>query len=223
MIQDNNTKVVKFIGDIHGKFPKYTRILRESDVDTIQVGDFAFGFGSPLFDGDTIEGMIQDSSYHGLSHRMIRGNHDKLEECRKCKNYIPDGTVEMIGNSTVMFVGGAFSIDRDFRTEGVDYWSDEELSQSELFKMIDIYEERKPDVMVTHECPAEIFEWLLHVNGRRMYDKPSKTSQALSSMLGIHLPYLWVFGHHHTSFDEIYKDKTRFICLNELETIDLIL
>lgn len=39
-------------------------------------------------------------------------------------------------------------------------------------------------------------------------------------MLEIHRPKVWVFGHYHIDKD-FELNGTRFICLNELSTIDV--
>ena len=46
-------------------------------------------------------------------HRFIRGNHDNPDACRREGQWIKDGTVE----DDVMFVGGALSVDRRWRTD----------------------------------------------------------------------------------------------------------
>jgi Icc-related predicted phosphoesterase len=42
----------------------------------------------------------------------------------------------------------------------------------------------------------------------------------LHMMFQEHQPKLWVFGHHHQSKD-VQINGTRFVCLNELETMTL--
>jgi hypothetical protein len=56
----------------------------------------------------------------------------------------------------MMFVGGTASNDCAYRHEGYDWWPDEELSSDELKRIIALYIERKPRVMVTHDCPEEV-------------------------------------------------------------------
>ena len=48
----------------------------------------------------------------------------------------------------------------------------------------------------------------------------SRTRQALQAMWSAHSPELWIFGHWHKSFDHVLRG-TRFICLAELEYIDI--
>jgi predicted phosphodiesterase len=191
---------MRFIGDTHAKFDKYQDIVNGCE-SSIQVGDFGAGFAE-----------IPDL---GNSHRFIRGNHDNPSICRNHPNWIPDGTVE----GRMFFLGGGYSIDHARRVEGVDYWSDEQLTSSELYTALQIYEQSDCDIVITHECPSEIAPLVFNKNRDRII-RPSRTSQALSAILEIRKPKLWIFGHWHTPVDEEI-DGTRFICLAELAYIDI--
>jgi hypothetical protein len=157
-------------------------------------------------------------------HRFIRGNHDNPAECRRQSLWIPDGHFE----EGIMFVGGTASTDRDLRHEGYNWWPDEELSSTELKRMIALYIERKPRVMVTHDCPEEIAgivqSRISHLEPGRK-DFPSRTRYAFQDMWSAHAPDLWIFGHYHMSFDQVLHGGrevgTRFICLAELEYRDI--
>jgi Calcineurin-like phosphoesterase len=50
-------------------------------------------------------------------------------------------------------LGGGVSLDRAGRTEGIDWWPEEEITRSQAGSVI---EGGPADVMVTHECPAGI-------------------------------------------------------------------
>lgn len=203
----------RFIGDVHGKFRQYEKIISDAkSPPSIQVGDLGIGFkrligevvhysSNPSFDKMTL-----------YNARFIRGNHDNPEVCQRHACYIPDGTI--IKN--MMFIGGAFSIDRSLRTEGLDWWADEELSIEKLNRLVDVYEKEKPEVMVTHECPESVSNLLVS----KKWDISSRTRQAFESMFYKHKPKLWIFGHWHVSFDYI-MEGTRFICLDELEYKDI--
>jgi hypothetical protein len=137
-------------------------------------------------------------------------------ECARHSQFIPDGLTE----NGVMFVGGALSIDRHTRTEGFDWWPDEELSTHELMDMIDRYENVEPRIMVTHDAPESVVNILFGANGKLKLNLPSRTRQALQSMFEVHQPEMWLFGHGHNSKNVVIKG-TRFICLNELESMDI--
>jgi len=205
----------RLIGDVHGKWDSYKNIIDYSPHPTIQVGDFGVGFG-PLERAD--EPMGDYLEPQGTRHRFIRGNHDNPAVCKQFPQYIQDGTVE----NNVMFVGGAWSIDRGWRTPNWDWWEDEELSIEELHTVVDVYRTMKPEIMITHDCPQSFStKWIVE-NGLGMGPNaiPTRTGQALDAMLSLHTPKLWVFGHWHTNIDVEWND-TRFICLNELDWCDL--
>lgn len=151
-------------------------------------------------------------------HRFIRGNHDNPAVCRRHKRWIPDGLVESIGDSTVMFIGGAWSIDRDSRIEGRDWWADEEVGELEFRMLFDVYRATQPDVVVTHDCPSAIAIELFLGEHRVSYK--SRTAGWLQAMYEEHRPEKWLFGHWHMSRDVIIG-RCRFICLAELETMDI--
>jgi hypothetical protein len=50
----------------------------------------------------------------------------------------------------------------------------------------------------------------------------TRTSQALQSMLEIHQPDIWIFGHYHVAREfQTLKYETKFVCVPELGTYDL--
>jgi hypothetical protein len=212
--------IIRLIGDVHGKFRRYSTILDNSPYPTIQVGDMGIGFRNAH--GDFSANPPYDKMLAG-GHRFIRGNHDNPAVCAKHSQYIPDGTVE----DNIMFVGGALSIDRVYRTEGWSWWDDEEIDGEGLELARIIYKKAKPEIMVTHECPESIAEMIVATipcvgNGQTKLDPrfASRTREAFDFMLGHHRPKLWVFGHWHVPFDTIVNG-TRFICLPELAIVDI--
>lgn len=205
---------VRYVGDIHGDYVAHLRAVRDTEA-SVQVGDWGFGFGT-RGDADFVDMLLDDEPGN---HRMIRGNHDDLNEALKSKHFIKDGTVEQIGDYKVMYVGGALSIDRMWRTEGLDYWSNEELSQSELGEMINIYAKEKPDVMVCHECPESI-PYFIKPDEYNPNQWPSRTRWAFEHMHTFHAPKLWIFGHWHAKLDLTHQG-TRFILLHINQAIDV--
>jgi predicted phosphodiesterase len=203
------------IGDVHGYWERYAKILEVHNPDrSVQIGDFGIGFRGE--DPENLEQVRYAMDNFGAGdNKYIRGNHDNPQSCREDPRWIADATFEE--DTGIFYLGGAWSIDHAWRTEGASWWADEELSMDELYAAIDVYEAARPRVVITHECPEDIvglmFNWY-----RREY--PSRTRNALASMLYIHKPELWVFGHWHTSMDRVI-DGTRFVCLNELETMTI--
>jgi hypothetical protein len=193
-----------FIGDVHGKFREYTGLLKlYKDQPSIQVGDFGIGFGF----GVSGEPMPIPN------HWFIRGNHDNPEKCRERSDYLGEfGYREDLG---IFFVSGAFSIDRYLRTEGVDWWPDEELDYRQSLEAITLYEKIKPEIVVTHDCPNSCGTFVKPAHKVLI---PSATGEMLEQMYQIYAPKIWIFGHYHVPFSKII-DKTTFIGLAELEVV----
>ena len=84
--------------------------------------------------------------------------------CRAPPGWIPDGHYDP--NWDIMFVGGAFSVDRHLRTRGLDWWEDEEYSIRELTAIVDRFAAVQPRIMVTHDALAGAIGALSRSNGR---------------------------------------------------------
>lgn len=187
------------IGDVHGKFDQYRQIVEaHSDSESIQVGDFGIGFG--------VEAPVSPAS-----HKFIRGNHDDPDAARAHKNYLGEWGMTASG---VFYIGGAKSIDRDGRLPGSTWWCGEELGWEELRTAIDAFARWKPRYVVSHAAPVSIAQRITHGTHR------STTEDALEEMFSKHSPRLWVFGHYHRP-ESIEQKGTRFVCLNELQTLEL--
>ena len=194
---------VRLIGDIHGDFVALENILEGVDY-SVQVGDYGIGFGS--------------NPPAKTNHRFIRGNHDNLSECKDYHNFIPDGTVEDTIHGKIMFVGGAWSIDRAWRTEGLDWWADEQVSNGKASELIDLYEQVKPTIMITHDIPKSV---AIKIFTKSIKNTNSNiTNEMLDSMFQIHKPKYWAFGHwHHSCVNDI--DGCRFMCLGINSYVDV--
>ena len=204
----------RLIGDIHGNWYDYQLITASIDFPSIQVGDFGIGFSN-----DYWHERVNDFHASG-QHRFIRGNHDNPSVCRQdMVGYISDGVVE----NDVMFLGGAHSIDHIYRTEGVDWWKDEELSYKELYAAIELYATVKPRVMITHDCPTLAAYYMFVQSGKTIAGKSlhlTRTGEALQAMFEVHQPEFWFFGHwHYTTSQKI--NGTTFQCIGISDFVDV--
>ena len=197
LVPQNNRIKIRFVGDVHGKINDYVKIVQDCE-RSVQVGDFGAGFVKmPILDPH--------------KHKFIRGNHDNPNTCKTTPNWIKDGEIE----DNILYVGGAFSIDRNSRVEGINWWSDEELTIVELNEIIDKAEIYQPKIIVSHDCPTRVAEILF---GKKPLK--TRTQDALAAVFNVCQPKIWVFGHWHEDKDQIINN-CRFICLNELSYIDL--
>ena len=195
---------MRFIGDIHGNFNEYLAVI-DGQKNSIQVGDFGVGFGI-------------DPPVVGEGHKFIRGNHDDLKICRTLPGWINDGEVEETRFGPMMLIGGAWSIDWEYRTAGHDWWYDEELNDYEFEALFEKYKEVKPSIMITHDLPFDIKNQIV-INKFNGIGK-TRTGHWLQEMFNVHQPDLWICGHHHQNIREEIEG-TIFIVLGINAYIDI--
>lgn len=200
---------IKIIGDPHGKLPQYKEIVLKAEYygdKTISLGDN--GFESEWIEGEKFLGGL-DGGFE--NHKWLGGNHDF---------YPNDQFKQSLGDfgfwNNLFFVRGAKSIDRAHRIEGVDWFREEELSYSQMSKCYDLFDQHRPDFVISHTCPQSISESVFGFS-----DKNS-TSIFLEDLFQLHQPKVWIFGHMHTNITH-YAGDTIFICLAELQTTTLVI
>lgn len=196
---------VVIIGDVHGLIRGYQNIINNCDF-SICVGDFGF-----KKEWDWLQ-----SHFGGSNHYINPGNHDygpvlQYQTNQSCGNFA------YFDQFDIFTVRGAESIDKHLRIDGIDWFRNEELNYREQLEAFDKYCEIKPKVVISHDCPQSVLESIFKMGWS--YGK-TQTRTMLEMMFQEHQPELWIFGHHHTSKDEIVNG-TRFICLDELETFDI--
>lgn len=198
-------KKLRFVGDVHGRFNDYyNRIVGCNQ--TIQVGDMALGF--PMYPKFPDKVLNLEGN-----HKFIRGNHDNPEVCNNNPLYLGDyGYIEEF---ELFYVSGADSLDKEFRTIGIDWWENEQLAytvfENEVFPL---YQKVKPKIVVTHDCPLVATQAIYNF----IY-KHNLTVLALDEMMFMHKPEKWIFGHHHKWLNFTTCD-VEFIGLKELGTYD---
>ena len=197
---------ITLIGDVHGKYEHYHKIVRQTERHpyTLQIGDFGFKY-------DTLKNI--DST----RHLILPGNHDNYNTCYNHPHFLGDYGYTSLNKIEFFYYRGAYSIDRQYRTVGVDWWENEQVSIDQFMKARELYRSIKPDIVLTHDCPESINHHLLP-NGATRYE--NMTGWALTELFNIHQPKTWVFGHYHKSWN-MNINGTNFRCLDELETYTL--
>jgi Icc-related predicted phosphoesterase len=196
---------ITLIGDVHGKYKRYHEIIREKDRHeyTIQIGDFG------LSNYDTLDNVDYNK------HRIILGNHDNPDLAKQYPHFNGDyGYAVNFNGLDYFWYRGAYSIDKEWRTAGYNWFFNEEVNIETFMKARELYREIKPDIVLTHDCPENVLEHILP-SGSRIFQ--NTTSWALQELFNIHQPKIWRFGHHHKSW-RMTINNTDFRCLNELET-----
>lgn len=204
---NTNDSQLLLIGDVHGKVELYNNALRlaqkkHSSFLSIQVGDFGFIEAHDRAFGKT---QIKNNYF------VLFGNHDHYPYINK---YYSLGDVALIQtpNSKIMCIRGANSIDKLLQLQRGTWFEEEELTIQQAYELVDLYDSFKPDIVVSHDCPQSVRCTLFNIN------ESSRTSQMLESLLCIHQPSHWYFGHHHKQIQREISG-VHFRCLSELESV----
>ncbi len=213
--------MLRIIGDVHGKFSQYLKIAEKAE-HSLCLGDFGFA--------DSWN-KLGYSSLSPDNHKVLCGNHCDYDVAPRSPHYLGDFGEATIGGVSLFFVRGGISIDRTYReAERINrgsktWWSQEELSFSQMLACLQAYRRAKPSIVVSH-VPAASFASVMSPDDKILTDfgfhKGFKEATQLlgDELLKIHRPKVWTSGHFHKSFqDEI--NGTKFIGLAELEYVDM--
>jgi predicted phosphodiesterase len=188
---------ILLIGDVHQKNTRYESIIEAHRGDSIQLGDFGFETEHKW--------MLKYKDCE--RNKVLFGNHDDYNFVNEKHSLGHFGLYKGL-----FFVRGAYSYDKANRiARGYEWHENEELSYEQANECIELYEQEKPIIVISHECPTIIRTLLWDMSER------SRTSDLLEAMFDIHKPTMWIFGHHHKSVTEVING-CEFTCLAELET-----
>lgn len=193
---------MKFLGDTHGK-RKYLR-SKHFQENMIQLGDcHLFGYKFAHYDAPR---YFIDGNHDNF--KVINPNATKPYEVYGNLWYIPRGYAK----DNMLFIGGGDSIDKSVRTEGYDWFREEVTTYAQIMRALS--HPQKIEIVISHECPLIALE--------SMFSNVMNTSVAndLNAILEYYNPALWIFGHHHKSYDFTLRD-CRFKGLAEGEILEI--
>jgi hypothetical protein len=194
---------ITLVGDIHGKYKRMHEIIREKNKH-----EYIVALGDVGFDFSTLNNVDPDK------FKIVGGNHDNYDKIINIPHYLGDYGYTTLNGISFYFYRGAYSIDRQYRTIGIDWWEDEQNDIETFMKARELYREIKPDIFLAHDCPDFMVPEYIGPYAKR-YE--NITGWALGELYKIHQPKLFIHGHYHVSKNTQYGD-TKFVCLNELET-----
>lgn len=182
-------------GDVHGEFGYLNQLINRTKPDQIICcGDFGYW---PRVDAIPKLSTIKLQGAKWL--RWCDGNHEDhwslrdrtTDELAPNIFYMPRGSTYTLDDGrTIMFFGGADSIDKYYRTVGYDWFPEEVIRYADFENL----PECDVDIFITHTCPNALKNDMLRHDERKKND-PSNA--ALSELWNIYKPSLWFFGHWH--------------------------
>lgn len=164
-----NLRPLAIFGDWHGDagwaLTPVRSAAREGVRTAIHVGDF--GLDWPGAKRGRYEAKLNKCLVDlGVTLVVSGGNHDNWDTLEKLP-VEPDGLATVRSNIRVLprggrttveglivgGLGGAFSVDYRHRTEGKDWWANEEPTQKEAEKLV---ADGPLDILITHDAPSDV-------------------------------------------------------------------
>jgi predicted phosphodiesterase len=195
---------MRFIGDVHGYLKAYIACARKAE-RSLQVGDMG------------TYGRLKELDPE--KHKFIAGNHEDYAILNDEERRPPHALTGYGVWNDVFYCSGAFSIDKQDRLPGYDWFPEEELTETQLAAMVDAFATLQPEIMATHECPYDQLDHVVRSPslaleyGFTESKIRTRTGLALSEAFARHKPKLWIFGHHHQR-KTFEVEGTTFICLD---------
>lgn len=215
------------IGDIHGSADVLTDNLYGTTLDAetyvILCGDVGI-----LYGGNKMGRLLNRMSQYPCTFIVMRGNHDarywkayrerdeeyeifdvwgnKMLRQREYPNvwYVRDegGLYEIPEVGNVLFVPGAYSVDKWYRLQrGMAWEHDEQLTYREMDALIETSKERRIDAVISHTCPLSWRDQFKHLLMEGI-DQGS-VDCTMEKWLDILYDIVkddckqWFFGHYH--------------------------
>lgn len=217
-------------GDCHGQYHRIYNFIQKyglGEGDTIIVcGDMGLYWNDNKKDAEekikTYEAMC-----HGVNLWWIDGNHENFNVIKTFGNkpyrcsphiiYMPRGTVVDTKVGTMLFIGGADSVDKFWRTENVSWWAGETITDEDVDKVIPGHY----DYVFTHCCPYEEVQqgkcWLFtlsNISENNAIHNSEKQLQRIFDKIDFNHHY---YGHYHVNKQTSDKHTCLYEDFIELE------
>lgn len=209
-------------GDVHGEFAAINELINKKHPQIIiSCGDIALFWGRTKTTPHWKDN-IHNIKTQGCKWIWFPGNHENWDIIDKYDRGVIHQLEGHMGRTNVflasfgsvmdipglgrcLFVGGADSIDKQWRIPGQSWWNQEVITREDMEYFFDNHP-GKVDVVFSHTCPNyfelgnEFDEKYLDMKMR----DPSK--EALNIIFDECRPKRWYFGHYHKYIKGQYKD-----------------
>lgn len=205
-------------GDWHAntKWALYALDSAPENARLLHAGDFAFDFNRTFI--TELHNWLED---HGTEIWAIPGNHDDydciegleldsrgLQVVTSRIYMIPRGYRWEWDGVSFIGLGGAVSIDRDYRTPNYSWWRQEEITQEDVERC------SPADVMICHDVTSEAHPPMPDLTLPEDIERDVESHRELMRRATDRIkPKLIIHGHYHVAYEEVL-DETIVIGLD---------
>ena len=216
--------MIYITGDTHRDFKRLNNLVDNEDDMLIVLGDAGINYS--LNDDDKkLKGYL--SSFN-IKLFCIRGNHEErpenidtykettmfggkvfIEDEYPNLVFAKDGEVYNIDGKSVLVIGGAYSIDKEYRLMyGYKWFKDEQLTPKEMDDILTKVKGKHFDIVLTHTTPYKYEPREVFMTGLDQ-TKVDKSMEHFLDKIEESIDYdKWYCGHYHT---EKQIDKVEFM------------
>lgn len=204
-------------GDTHGDFSRFNDFKMNRKIGIIICGDAGVNYYLNKRDEKLKAKLLKD--WPQATFYLVRGNHEArpqslitmkevyakeiegnvwIEEEYPNIKYLKDGEVYNFNGKSALVIGGAYSVDKEYRIiNGWQWFPTEQLNAVERDAITKQYEGQSFDLVLSHTCP---YPWMPFDKFLPMIDQ-SKVDNSMEYWME-HLSHkikytLWCFGHFH--------------------------
>lgn len=216
--------MIYITGDTHREFYKLHDVEKNKDNMLIILGDVGINYYLDERDKKLKE---QLNSYN-IKLFCIQGNHEErpenistykeidmfggkvfIEEEYPNLIFAKNGELYDIDNKKVLVIGGAYSVDKNYRIiYGYPWFKDEQLNKEEMDNILNKYKGQYIDIVLSHTCPLKYEPTEVFMKGIDQ-SHIDKSMERFLDKVEHSINYdKWYCGHYHT---EKQIDKLEFM------------
>jgi len=216
--------MIYITGDIHRDFSRIYKLKKDSDNMLIVLGDVGINYYLNEEDKNCKEYLKKLK----LKLFCVRGNHEErpekistykevemfggkvfIEEEYPNLIFAKDGETYNIDGKKILVIGGAYSVDKQYRLlHGYKWFKDEQLTKEEMDTILEKVKGKHFDIVLTHTCPYKYEPREVFMQGLDQ-SKVDKSMEHFLDEIEENISYdKWYCGHYHT---EKQVDKLEFM------------
>ena len=216
--------MIYITGDTHRDFSRFYSFKSKEDDTLIVLGDVGINYYLNEEDKNYKEYLKKIN----LKLFCVRGNHEErpenistykevemfggkvlIEEEYPNLIFAKDGEIYNIDGKKILVIGGAYSVDKQYRLlHGYEWFKDEQLTEIEMDNILNKIKGMHFDIVLTHTCPYKYEPREVFMRGLDQ-TKVDKSMEKFLDVVESSITYdKWYCGHYHI---EKKVDKLEFM------------